>query len=244
MSSAPATARSSSSQSSRLSWQPSQEANFHTARRGRARRATSDLPDVEKRGDAVETKNWPIAADERGSELTMPALPDRAFHVALHRDGDPIHGQPPLAQRVDGKPHHDLRPAHHGNCTVRIDRCTRDHGRYDADIAAPIRCGVIDRDRNVDTPAPCFELPPVEDFTRTPRTIEQSDFAVLLAMGEHVIDYWAERCETEPARHDDNVAAFALGNGPIRAIRSAHANDLIPAQPSDRAADGADCPHR
>jgi len=174
----------------------------------------------------------------------MPALPDRAFHVALHRDGDPIHGQPPLAQRVDGKPHHDLRPAHHGNCTVRIDRCTRDHGRYDADIAAPIRCGVIDRDRNVDTPAPCFELPPVEDFTRTPRTIEQSDFAVLLAMGEHVIDYWAERCETEPARHDDNVAAFALGNGPIRAIRSAHANDLIPAQPSDRAADGADCPHR
>ncbi len=46
MRTAPARASSSSSQSSRLSWQPSQEANFHTARVGRASWApgAEDLP--------------------------------------------------------------------------------------------------------------------------------------------------------------------------------------------------------
>src|SRR6516225_4429437 len=151
-----ATASSSSSQSSRLSWQPSQEANFHTARRGRTRRAKSNLPYIEKRGDAVEAKNRAVAADEGGSELAMPAQPDRAFHVALHRDKDPVHCQPALAQRIDGKPHHDLRPAHHCHCMIRIDWRTRDQRRHDADITAPIGCGVIDRDSDIHIEA----LPP------------------------------------------------------------------------------------
>src|SRR6266851_10025704 len=84
ISTSPATASSSSSQSSRLSWQPSQDANFHTASRGRARRAMSDLPNAENRGNAIEPEDRPVAADERRSELAMPAPPDRAFHVALH----------------------------------------------------------------------------------------------------------------------------------------------------------------
>src|SRR5271165_387692 len=102
MSSFPATASSSSSQSRRLSWQPTQDANFHTARRGRARRATSDLPDAEDRGDAVVAEDRPVAADKGGPELAMPAQPDRAFHVALHRNKDPVLRQPALAQRIDG----------------------------------------------------------------------------------------------------------------------------------------------
>src|SRR6516162_3694266 len=103
MSSCAATASSSSSQSSRLSWQPSQEANFHTARRGRARRATSDLPRIEERGDAVEAKDRTVATDKGGSELAMPAQPDCAFHIALHRNKNPLHRQPALAHRIDRK---------------------------------------------------------------------------------------------------------------------------------------------
>src|SRR6516164_1813177 len=154
MSSWSATARSSSSQSSRLSWQPSQEANFHTARRGRVRRATSDLPDVEKRCDAVKAKDWAVAADEGGPELAMPAEPDRAFHVALHREEDSVCDQPALAQRFDGKPHHDFRPAHHCHRVIRIDWRASDQRRYHADITPPIRRGVIDRDGDVDIEAP------------------------------------------------------------------------------------------
>src|SRR6516165_5612479 len=246
MSSWSATASSSSSQSSKLSWQPSQEANFHTARRGRTRRAKSNLPCAEKRGDAVEAKNWPVAADKGGSELAMPAQPDSAFHVTLHRDKDPFHSQPALTQRIDGEPHHDLRPAHHCHGMVRIDRRARDQRWYNADVAPPIGCGMVDRDRNVEieTPPPRFEFSPVEDVSRTPRAVEHNDPFVTLAMGEQVIDHRAQRCEAEPTRYDDDVAAFALGDGPARAVWSAHTNDLITAQPGDRATDGADRPHR
>src|SRR6516162_5640293 len=125
MSSWSATASSSSSQSSRLSWQPSQEANFHTARRGRVCRSTLNLPYVEKRGDAIKAKDWAVATDEGRPELTMPAEPDRAFHVAFHREEDSVCAQPALAQRIDGKPHHDLRSAHHRHRVIRIDWCVR-----------------------------------------------------------------------------------------------------------------------
>src|SRR6516165_10598108 len=130
MSSWSATASSSSSQSSRLSWQPSQEANFHTARRGRVCRARLNLPYVKKRGDAIETKDRAVAADEGGPELTMPAEPDRAFHVAFHRKEDSVCDQPALAQRIDGKPHHNLRPAHHCHRVIGIDWRASDQRRY------------------------------------------------------------------------------------------------------------------
>src|SRR6516225_6431423 len=165
MSSWSATASSSSSQSSRLSWQPSQEANFHTARRGRVCCFTLNLSYVEKRGDAIETKDWAIATDEGRPELTMPAEPDRAFHVAFHREEDSVCDQPTLAQRIDAKSHHDLRPAHHCHCVIRIDWRASDQRRYDADITLPICRGVIDRDYdvNIEAPSPCFEFPPIED---------------------------------------------------------------------------------
>src|SRR5271166_1801585 len=75
-------------------------------------------------------------------------------------------------------------PANHCHCVVRIDRHPRDQRRYDADITAPIGCGMVDRDRNVDieSPPPCFEFSPVEDFSRTPRAVEHDDLAETLAM--------------------------------------------------------------
>src|SRR6516225_6029084 len=240
MSSCSATASSSSSQSSRLSWQPSQEANFHTARRGRTRRANSDLPGIEERGDAVEAKDRTVAADKGGAELAMPAQPDRAFHIALHRDKDPVHRQPAPAQRIDRKPHHDLRPAYHCDGMVGIHRRALDQCRHDANIAAPVGSGMVYgySDVHIEAPPPSFELSPVEDVCRTRRAIEHDDPAVTLPMGNHVVNHWAQRREAEPARHDDDVAAFALGDGPARAIRSAHANDLIASEPGDRATDG------
>src|SRR6516165_7737273 len=129
---------------------------------------------------------------------------------------------------------------------IRIDWHTRYQRRYDADITLPIRRGVIDRDRNFDieAPPPRFEFPPIADIGRSPRAVEHDDPAVAVPMGEHVIDYRAQRCEAEAACHDDDIAAVAIEDGPIRAIRSAHANDVIAAEPGDRLTDGADCPHR
>ena len=145
-----------------------------------------------------------------------------------------------------GKPHHDLRPANHCHCMVRINRHTRKQRRHDTDITAPIGCGMVDRDGDVDieAPPPCLQLSPVKDFGRTSRAIEHGDPAVMLPMGEHAIDHRPQRREPEPTCHDDDVAAFALGDGPARAIGSPHTYDLIVPEPGDCATDGPDCPHR
>src|SRR5271168_2764446 len=217
MSSFSATASSSSSQSSRLSWQPSQDANFHTANRGRARLATSDLANAENPGDAVKAEDRSVTADESGPELTMPAQPNRAFHIALHRQIDPVRRKPAIAQRIDRESHHNLGSAHHGHRVLRIDRSARDQRRHDPDIAAPIPRGMVDGDDDVDieTPPPRFELAPVEDIGRATRAIEQDDPAVMLAAGEYEVERRAEWRQTEPAGDDDDIAAFALRDRPI-----------------------------
>src|SRR5579863_112413 len=81
---APATARSSSSQSSKLSWQPSQDANFQTANFGRRAVAISNLRNSKDRSDPVESKHRPVLAHERRSVLAVPAESHRAFHIAFH----------------------------------------------------------------------------------------------------------------------------------------------------------------
>ena len=82
----PVTARSSSSQSRRLSWQPSQEASLKTASRGFFLEAISDLPHGDEVAHPRVRENRTIAADEERADLAVPAEPDRAFHVPLERD--------------------------------------------------------------------------------------------------------------------------------------------------------------
>src|SRR5262245_62299543 len=82
-------ASNSSSQSSRLNWQPSHEANFQRASFLRLR-AISDLPFAQPRVDAVESKDRPVLANESRAEHAVPAKPDSAFHVTLHRNGNAL----------------------------------------------------------------------------------------------------------------------------------------------------------
>ena len=98
----------------------------------------------------------------------MAAEPDRAFHVALHREENSVCAYSALAQRIDGKSHHNFRPAHHCHCVIRIDWRASDQSRYHADITPPICRGVIDRDCDVDieAPSPCFEFPSIKDVGR------------------------------------------------------------------------------
>src|SRR5512135_1017323 len=82
---APAIASSSRSQSSRVSWHPSHEANFHTASFGLRWRFTSYLPRGQQPLDPVEPEHRAILADELRPALAMPAEPHAALHVPLHR---------------------------------------------------------------------------------------------------------------------------------------------------------------
>ena len=76
----PAIASSSSSQSSRVSWQPSQDANFHTARVGIAHHSSRTLISGRR---PVVADHRTVPADQQRTELAVPAPADAAAHVAL-----------------------------------------------------------------------------------------------------------------------------------------------------------------
>src|SRR5689334_6855121 len=98
MSTAPATASSSSSQSSRLNWQPSQDENFQAASLGFRCGRISHLPLAEPRLDRTVAEHRPILAHKQRAKLAVPAEADAAFHIALHRNIDVIVGHAPFLE--------------------------------------------------------------------------------------------------------------------------------------------------
>ena len=97
-----------------LSWQPSQEANFHTASfglRGAAIRARAPSAAARRRSQG---NTGPSLADERRPELAVPAEADRALHAALERDEDALRRHAALAAvPAAEKRIIDLGPADH-----------------------------------------------------------------------------------------------------------------------------------
>src|SRR5512135_2557415 len=110
MSTAPATARSSSSASRRESWQPSHEANFRTAILGRLA-GMSQLLLVEKRSDPGKRVDRALLADKSGPELAMPAEADRTFHIPFHGEINLFGGDAAPLQFIDRISHHHLGSA-------------------------------------------------------------------------------------------------------------------------------------
>src|SRR6516164_10231472 len=86
----PAMASKSFSQSSSVSWQPSHEANFHTASFGLGFASISQLPDAQPILDAIVAENRAVFADELRAELAVPAKTDGTLHIALHRQKNPF----------------------------------------------------------------------------------------------------------------------------------------------------------
>src|SRR5271169_585862 len=134
-----ASASSSSSQSSRLNWQPSQEANFHTASFGfrLVVAAISQFPHGQEPADLVIAHNGSVTAYQGRAELAVTALPDGAFHVALQGKKNPLMGDAGGFERAGGDAHHDLRAADQGDGMVWIDYGAADQICDDADVAAP-----------------------------------------------------------------------------------------------------------
>src|SRR6478672_6968154 len=103
ISTAPASASSSSSQSSRLNWQPSQDENFQTASFGLRVAAISNLSLPEPFFDCRIGEYGSVLADEERPKLAMAAQPDGALHVALHRDKDAFVGNPAALEFADSE---------------------------------------------------------------------------------------------------------------------------------------------
>ena len=140
--------------------------------------------------------------------------------------------------------HHHFRSANQGQRRRAGSKAAaRDELRHDADIAAPIGVGVVDRHLDVDIEAPA-PLLRVRDDRACLRGIaaakQDDDAAIARAVGEDFVDRRAQRRETEAAGHDDDVGSFGLLDRPARPERSAQSDDRARRELGDRAADGTD----
>src|SRR5689334_14761272 len=111
---------SSSSQSRRVSWQPSHEANLNTPslRREASGRAAevveaviSQLPYGEQRFGSVIEDDGTVTAQQQRAELAVSAVAGGTAHVPLKGDLDTVRGYAPVDQLAGGGAHHDLRTA-------------------------------------------------------------------------------------------------------------------------------------
>src|SRR3972149_1397262 len=97
---------------------------------------------LSKKGlDPVVAEHRPVLADEGGAELTVPAEPDPAFHVAFHGQVDVLAGDAALQKLQRGESHHHLRPAHHGQGAQRIEGWPGGQGGEHPRVAAPAAGG-------------------------------------------------------------------------------------------------------
>src|ERR1035437_1090116 len=102
ISTAPATASSSSSQSSRLNWQPSHEENFQTASLG-LRNAISDLRLAKNGRDAGQREHRAVLAKKRWARLGKAAKGHAPFPFAPPRKKNRPPPPPPLQEVQPGK---------------------------------------------------------------------------------------------------------------------------------------------
>ena len=143
MSISPASASSSSSQSRSESWQPSQDANFQTARVGFSFTARAPPAGARARPRSRPGRRGRSGSGRAGSGRTSRA-PQRMLRSIDRwiRSG----GTPALQQGLDREPHHDLRPDDERGGGRRVEARGRDQLRDDADLAAPVVVGGVDGD--------------------------------------------------------------------------------------------------
>src|SRR5579872_1108068 len=122
ISTAPSTASNSSSASSRLSWQPSQDANLKTATLGFAFGLGFflELIFIQQRSNSLVRKHGSVFADEIWAILAMSTETDAALHVAFHGNVNVFSFEPLHLQFACHKPHHDLGTTNHRDGARRL----------------------------------------------------------------------------------------------------------------------------
>src|SRR6266852_6505862 len=250
ISTSPATASSSSSQSSRLSWQPSQEANFQTASFGLCLRAISYLPLCEQPLHTAVLEDGPILADEVWPVLAVPTEADGTLHIALHRDVNTLCRYAALLKLRHREAHHDFGSANEGHGIAWIKRSPGDELRDDTDAAAPGARGMIYGDVHLQiivgiylpprqgilsggevsfaiARLPAFEFAPVEDIRRRASAIEQRDLAVLFALCDDMVHGRAQWRQPDASGHNHHVLPLRVLDRPVTSKGSAHTYHII-----------------
>src|SRR5450755_502746 len=220
----------SSSQSSRLNWQPSQEANFQTASFGFRLRIILDLPFHQQRSQTAILEDRSIFTDEVWPVLTMSTETNAAFHVAFHREKDAFRRYSLLFQLCCCATHQDFRPADHRYRVGWIECCFRDQFGHIADIPAPRARCVPDDDANfkVEAGAPGFQFTLVEQVRGCVGTAQEDNLSILLPPGKNLIDDRAQRCQPQTSTDQHHIFSLSQLDRPAIAKWPAHTDTLSP----------------
>ena len=137
-------------------------------------------------------------------------------------------------------------PQTNATADARVEVRPVDELRHDSDLAVPAALGRVDRDVDVEVEAApkAPELRPVEEVGGCPAAVQEGHIAVLRTPAQNGIHGRPERGETDSSRHDHDVAADGLLDGPGVAERPADAEHSARLGGADRARDGADRAHR
>src|SRR5208283_268475 len=228
ISTAPATVNSSSSQSSRLSWHPSQDANFQTATFGLRAGDILDLPFSKYGGDAIKTKNRSVFADECRSVLAVATISERALHIALHRKVYAFLGNASLLKFHHGKTHHHLRPAEQSHRIGGVERRPSNQRCDHTNVAAPstgrtIHCHLHFQIKL--TPPP-LQFPFVKYVFGRPCAVKQYDLSILFPLTHHLIEHGTQWGQPDSSAYDNEVAPMILAGGPVSSVRATHTDQL------------------
>ena len=155
----------------------------------------------------------------------MAAEADPALHVSFHGEVDLRRIDAELKELHGRKPHHDLRSAYHRQGICRIERCFGEEAGNDADMSLPASNGAVHRDENVEikTRTPPFEIFFENDVLRFSGSVQEDQFAELLAPRKRFVDNRSQRGEPDPSRNDHKIGADGGLNGPDRPVGPADA---------------------
>src|SRR5450759_4589742 len=236
---------SSSSQLSRVSWQPSQEANFQTASFGRPFSVTSHLPESEQTSDLRIGQHRAVDADEQLAVLAVPAQAYPAAHVALEGDPDTAGANAAPDERQRRMPHHDLGTADEGERGHRVEPGARDELRHQTDATLPRLPPIVDGDEDFHPLVlPLLQLVDEEQLFRASGAIEQHHPSIVLPVGEHFEHRGPQWRQPDAARDEDHVPTVTVGNVPAGAVWPTDAEWVAYCRAREWMLDGADIAHR
>src|SRR5208282_1424945 len=244
ISTAPTTASNSSSASSRLSWQPSQDGNLKTAILGLPF-FFSELILVHHRADLLVGKHRSVLADEMRAVLAVAAEADRTLHVSFHGEVNLTAAEAVTCQVAGHKAHHDLGPAEHGHGLRRTEPRVLEQSRHHADVVAPAQAAIVHRDEHlrVALARPRCQLLAIEKVARAACAVDQHQPVVVCPMRQDVINYRPQGRKSDAASHNHQVMAACDVHRPADPERATHTNAGAGFLADERVSGLTDGPH-
>src|SRR6185437_5414689 len=232
ISTCPVMASNSFSQSRRLSWQPSQEANFQTASLGLRFSGMSDLSHRDQRLDSAPAEHRTILAYKSRPELAMPAETDGTFHIPFHGDVDIFRFDASLFEFTRGKAHHYFRATDHSHCVTWIEWRSRYQCRDYSYGSTPCPGGSIDgcMDGKPEAGLPLLQLLLVQDVGGGARTVQKDNVPISFPMCHDVVQSRTQGCQSDSTGHDHQVCPRSLLDGPVTSKRAPYSQHVTRAE--------------